>query len=368
MKIKIKSTAAFFWINFICWLTVSTLSVQLKAQEIDMVKKGLGAGVNISLLEQYWNSPNTLYQTNINTQLKQIARQGFTTVRLPVNFEIFLQPQSFNLQPQLLEKLNEIYSVCTAKKLNLIISYFYGKLNDNNSNNEIDRISWMWKQIQRNFFGKGYNNLFFEIYNEPTISNNKWKETITTLVQYLRYEDANRIYIIGGTNYNNLDQLKELGKIADDKIFYTFHFYEPFIFTHQGANWTNNKSYLTDLPFPYQKNKMPKLNNAIKSTSLERDYNKYPYEATEAYLNERIRNIANFCRNNNMPLICTETGVINNASKQSRKKYFSTITIAMLANNIPCDLWDYDDKFSIKKNKTKLISSVKSWVKKSKQQ
>ena len=363
MKITIKSTVLFFWISFGLAVILSTFSAKLKAQDLYTLKRKLGAGVNISLLEQYWKSPNDLYKTDLSESLKSISKQGFKTIRLPVAFDLFLQPQSFNLQKQLLEKLDEIYKICNSRSLNLIITYHYGKLTDKNTFTEIDRISWMWKQIQRYFSGKGYGNLYFEIYNEPTLSNYQWKETITTLVQYLRFEDANRIYIIGGTNYNNIDQLKEMGKITDNKLFYTIHFYEPYIFTHQGAEWTGNKSFITNIPYPYQEKLMPKLLPELKGTSTEMDYNKYAIEGSVTFLKERFAGITQFCKANNMPLICTEAGVINLAEKQYRENYLTDITSIMIENGIQCILWDYDDKFSIKESDKKVMPCLKNWIK-----
>jgi len=228
---------------------------------------------------------------------------------------------------------------------------------------EIDRISWMWKQIQRYFSGTGYENLYFEIYNEPTLSSYQWKETITTIVHYLRFEDANRIYIIGGTNYNNIDQLKEMGKISDNKLFYTIHFYEPYIFTHQGAEWTGNKSFITNIPYPYQKNLMPELLPELKGTSTEMDYNKYAVEGTDTFIKERFSGITQFCNINNMPLICTEAGVISLAEQQYRENYLTDITSVMNENGIQCVLWDYNDKFSIKESDKKVMHCLKNWLK-----
>jgi endoglucanase len=342
------------------------LSAKPPFPDITAIKRDLGGGVTISLYEHYWDKSDDLLKDDINAKLENIAKSGFKTVRLPISFDIFLQPNSSNLQTGLLVKLKSIYHICAENKLNLIITYFYGKLDNTNINSEIDRISWMWKQIQRSFSGEGYANLFFELYNEPVIDNFHWKNFITTLVQYLRYEDANRIYIIGGTNYNSLDELKELGKLPDEKLFYTFHFYEPFIFTHQGAQWTDNKTYLTGLPYPYYKNKMPLLTPEAKGTSVEINYNKYPHEATTAYITERFRNIAEFCKKNNMPLICTETGVITLADKSSRKNYLTTVTGILSGMGIQTVLWDYDQKFSIKKDNDKILGYLKPWLKKSK--
>ncbi len=366
MKIYIKLTNAFFWINFLCWVTLSTLSAQPHIQSLNEIKKNLGAGVNLSIFEHYWSTTDALYGENVSYKLNNISKSGFKTVRLPVAFDLFLQPNSYNVQPELLSKLKEIYTVCAENKLNLIITYHYGKLNNDNTYSETERISWIWKQMQRYFAGLGYNDLLFELYNEPTANNSKWKETITSIIDYLRYEDKNRIYIVGGVNYNSLDELKAMGKLPDDKLLYTFHFYEPFLFTHQGADWTNNKTNVRNLPYPYKKSKMPKEAFDQSTGHLNADFTNYPQEATNAFIVQRLVSIAQFCQQNNMPLICTETGVINLAGKKSRKHYLSDITDDMYQLNIQTVLWDYDQKFSIKRNEKKVLHFLTPWLKETK--
>lgn len=363
MNLTITMIRWFFGINLLIALTLSTLSAKPQPQNISEIKRTLGGGVNLSILEHYWTPSNELYKEDFHAKLKRIAKAGFKTVRLPVAFDHFLQPNSSNLDQALLDKLKEIYAITNDLKLNLIITYHYGKLNNSNSYSEIDRISWMWKQIQRNFSGQGYNNLLFELYNEPTLSANIWKQTITTIVQYLRFEDKNRTYIIGGTNYNSLDELIVLGKIPDENILYTFHFYEPYIFTHQGAEWTIDKTFITGLPYPFQKNRMPSLPNTAKGTVVERDYNKYPFEATKAYLSERFRNVMEACEKNNMPLICTESGVIDLVKKKYRWNYLRDIAEIALHNNVPLIFWDYDQKFAVSTDSKKVIRCLKPWLK-----
>lgn len=173
-----------------------------------------GSGINLSLLEHTWENPADLLNTNIEIKLKQIKKIGFKTVRLPVAFDMFLQPNSSNLQIQLIDKLGDTYNKCSALGLNLIITYHYGKVYYGSTNrfSERDRILWMWKQIQNKFRGLGYNNVFFDLYNEPTEERSAWKDDAIFLVNGLRWEDKERIYIIGGTNYNNADELLDLGK------------------------------------------------------------------------------------------------------------------------------------------------------------
>lgn len=365
VKIYIKVIRVFLWINFFLWVSVSTLSAKLQDDNLGDIKKGLGIGINISLFEQYWKSPQILLKEDISQKIKNISDAGFKTIRLPIAFDIFMNPNSFNLQLQIIDKIKEIYGQCAAQKLNLIITYHYGKLNDSNIYSETERISWIWKQVQRRFTGQGYSNLFFELYNEPVMNGNLWKSTITGIIQNLRYEDHNRIYIIGATNYNSLDELMAMGKLPDDKIFYTFHFYEPFIFTHQGADWTDNKTYIQNLPYPYRRNKMPNpfaADSPQKNSSAYEDLTQYPFIATNEFIAERLKTIAIFCSKNNMPLICTETGVIKLADTKSRKRYLEDVLFDMHDLRIQPVLWDYDDKFSIKKSDTEIEKYLHKWL------
>ncbi|MDE3144790.1 MAG: cellulase family glycosylhydrolase [Bacteroidota bacterium] len=365
MKIYIKVIRVFLWINFFLWVSVSTLSAKLQQDDLGDIKKRLGIGINISLFEHYWTSPQVLLKEDISQKIKNISDAGFKTVRLPIAFDIFTESNSFNLQSQIIDKIKEIYAQCTAQNLNLILTYHYGKLNDSNTFSQIERISWIWKQVQRRFTGQGYSTLFFELYNEPVMSGNLWKSTITEIIQNLRYEDPNRIYIVGATNYNSLDDLMAMGKLPDNKILYTFHFYEPFIFTHQGADWTDNKTYVQNLPYPYRRNKMPNpyASNAPKrSSTAYEDLTQYPFIATNEFIAYRLKAIASFCSKNNMPLICTETGVIKLADDKSRKRYLEDVIFDMHDLRIPAVLWDYDDKFSIKKNEIEIEKYLHKWL------
>jgi hypothetical protein len=54
----------------------------------------------------------------------------------------------------------------------------------------------------------------------------------------VRARQPERFVIIGPSQWNNLQHLPHLDLPADDRrLIVTFHFYEPFSFTHQGASW-----------------------------------------------------------------------------------------------------------------------------------
>ena len=332
------------------------------------IEAKIGSGVNLSLLEHTWEPADSLLKVDITIKLNRIKELGFKTVRLPVAFDMYLQPNSSNLQTQLVDKLGETFNTCQKLGLSLIITYHYGKIyyGSDNRYSERDRILWMWKQLQNKFRGMGYESLFFELYNEPTEERSAWKEDISYIINGLRWEEKDRYYIIGGTNYNNADELLDLGKLNDDKIIYTIHFYEPYIFTHQGAEWVKDRTYMTNIPYPYEKKRMPLLDKSSQGSAVEQDYAKYPAEGTKEYITVRLRRLTEECKKRNMPLVCTEAGVINNAGEKYRRNYLEDITNIMDELKISLVLWDYDEKFSVIMHNQKLIKEVRLWLEKKK--
>jgi endoglucanase len=328
------------------------------------ISQSLGQGVNISLLEQHWQSQDQLLKTNIRPMLESIAEAGFKTVRLPVAFDFFMREGSVQLNEQILQKLHDTYMNCRRLNLKLVIVYHYGKLTNQNKDTETERIIKIWKQVINYMREFSYEKLFLELYNEPTTDMDIWKSIATTLVRELRKEDPDRIFIIGGANYNAINELLTMGKLSTDdgKLLYTFHFYEPYVFTHQGADWTKEKTYMTGLPYPYKRRKMPALTGVAADSAVVKEFERYPIESNYEYLYMRIKKIKEEADKQNLPLICTETGVINLAAFKSKSAYLRDITSIMQQLDIPVMLWDYNDKFSILKGK-KVMKQLKNWLK-----
>ncbi|MEN9599682.1 MAG: hypothetical protein RL596_2001 [Bacteroidota bacterium] len=349
-----------------CFPTLLTLSSAFTANaqsSTEIVRRSLNKGVNLSFLEHYWTDPIHLYKKEVDEKLKDIARKGFQAVRLPIALDHFTRDNNTQLTEEILQKLHQIYASCLQLNLKLVLVYHYGRLRNDNIQYENDRIIRLWKQVMASMKSYPTNQLVYELYNEPTTDMDVWKSAATTLVRELRKEDPNRIFIIGGANYNGINELLYMGKLPvdDGKIIYTFHFYEPYIFTHQGADWTPEKTYLTGFPYPYDEREMPKAPAQHDFSELAKDYRRYNKEATYTYLYNRIKQISEQAKKLNLPLICTETGVINFADTDSKSNYLRDITSIMQEMDIPVLLWDYDDTFSLIQHK-KYMRALKKWL------
>ena len=103
-----------------------------------------------------------------------------------------------------------------------------------------DRFVAMWEQIATRYKDKS-DKLIFEIYNEPhgRQTSDKWNALAARAVAVIRKTNPTRPIIIGPVQWNNANELKNLRMPNDANLIATVHNYEPFTFTHQGAEWAS---------------------------------------------------------------------------------------------------------------------------------
>jgi endoglucanase len=95
----------------------------------------------------------------------------------------------------------------------------------------------MWRQIAAHY-AQFSPRLLFEPYNEPNgAMNATWNDQLSRVVRVIRQSNPRRVLIVGPTHWNNADSLAQLVLPPDANLILTVHQYEPFEFTHQGAEW-----------------------------------------------------------------------------------------------------------------------------------
>lgn len=139
----------------------------------------------------------------------------------------------------------------------------------------------------------------FEMMNEPTNdcdaiwgdATPEWPAQQTTLHAAARLNAPDLPLVLTGACWGGPEGLAQLTPLDDDNTLYSFHSYTPFLFTHQGADWTTGlESILHHLPFP------PTLLTAQTARDLARDAASYASAerittdppATESLLNRAL--------------------------------------------------------------------------------
>jgi endoglucanase len=309
--------------------------------------KSLDNGVSISWYEQIWNK-DILKQVPVSdVDFKLLKQLGFKSIRLPVAFSFF---QSANIPDgEILTHIDNMVKNCRLYGFKLVICYHSGKLTDSNYLNETPKISDLWLKLAKRYAHKYENTLFFEIYNEPPpIDPQIWKDAAYNIVTAIRRVDKERTLIVGASNYNSIYELSRFIRLADENIIYTFHFYEPFLFTHQGAEWIGNQVATVGVPFPYSAENFPAINPKSVNTNGQKNYNMYAKDGNDQSVNDKLSIVKNWGQKYDVPLLCGEYGVYNKyADLASRCRYIKAVRQTLKKLNIPGILWDYNSNFSV---------------------
>jgi endoglucanase len=337
----------FFTIFPLCFLAKSNPTTPPERLMAFKRAKNLDNGITISWLERKWNK-GVLNENGLkNSDLVLLKKLGFKSIRLPVAFEYF--DTEHIPDEKVFSNIDKVVKQCRLYGFKLVIGYQYGELNEKNYLSETPRISNLWLKLTKRYMGEGYGQLFFELYSEPLHMDPKvWQDAAYNIVTAIRKVDRKRTLIVGASNYNSIYELSRSVRLADENIIYTFHFYEPFFFTHQGAEWVGDQVSTTGVPFPYSAENFPILNPKAKDTWGKTNYEQYKRDGNEQSLLDKLTIVKNWAARYDVPLICTEYGVYNKyADADSRCRYIKAMRKTLKTLNIPGIMWDYNGNFSI---------------------
>jgi hypothetical protein len=153
--------------------------------------------------------------------------------------------------------------------------------------------------------------------------------------------DRTRVVIYGGNRYNAVDELAQIDRLDDDPyIVYTFHFYEPHLFTHQRAAWDElTRLYDREVVYP---GPFPDL-GAFRSAhpQFAPRLADLPERADRAYVERLFEPARAFLRDYDRPLYCGEYGVIDHAPIRSRIAWCRDVSQILRELGIGRAVWTY---------------------------
>ena len=208
----------------------------------------LRRGVNILGYDPLWRQPT---QARFKSRHFKIIRQGgFDFVRVVLQSFNHMDAQN-RLDPQWLTTLDGVVKDATVAGLGVIIDEHDFNLCSEAPDTCEPKLIAFWTQI-----GERYRNapdtVLFELLNEPhaPLDDARWNAMLRKLIPVVRATNPARTLVIGPSRWNNLEELPRLELPKDDRnILVTFHSYEPFRFTHQGAPWAQDMVGVKDVSF-----------------------------------------------------------------------------------------------------------------------
>ena len=128
------------------------------------------------------------------------------------------------------------------------------------SDDFVEEYADFWRALARHWSALDPERVFFEILNEPELRDRyRWSGVQSKLADAIRQGAPRHTIIATGAHWSDDDDLVFLEPLRDNNVIYTFHFYQPQIFTHQGATWSVNYwHYLKGVPYPCRSPKAQK--------------------------------------------------------------------------------------------------------------
>lgn len=173
-----------------------------------------------------------------------IKEAGFKHIRLPVRWSTHTGPApNYAIDPAFFARIDWAIEQARANNLAVVINMHHFEELETDVEKESARFLAMWQQIAEHL-RKQPNTVAFEIYNEPakSMSADKWNSLFTQALQIVRRTNPKRCIVVGPANWNSIDKLSTLELPEDQNLLVTVHYYQPFHFTHQGAEWVGSES------------------------------------------------------------------------------------------------------------------------------
>jgi endoglucanase len=284
-----------------------------------------------------------------------IQRLGFDHIRLSIDAEPLVNTfeHSGGSSPFLTE-LDRVVKTIVDHKLAVIIdihpesSY---KATLRTGSDGVKRFAMMWQALAKHYAQTDPELVFFEIMNECELDDPyRWQGIQGFVAQQIRLAAPEHTIVASGARWDGLEDLLQIQPLPLGNIIYTFHNYEPFPFTHQGANWTSPEvENLRNVPYPSSPEAV-QANLAQEPTLAGKFFiEQYGLGRWNA---DRIEATLHFAQlwsqQYHAPVYCGEFGVhIPVANPQMRAHWIHDTRSAFEKNEIGWAMWDYQTNFGL---------------------
>jgi endoglucanase len=290
-----------------------------------------------------------------------IRSAGFTYVRIPIDFQTLHDPAApAELRRDATDRLLDGLRTLRRHDLGALVDIHQATPDGMSNNNYsqglenpafVERYAAFWKALA----GEAAKVLdpewlIFQPMNEPVFDKDPaaWPPVQEKIVAAIR-ASAPAHWIVGcGARWQSREELVKMTPLADRRMVYDFHFYDPFPFTHQGASWVGGPvRNLKGVPYPGTPERAAAAAQAQSGDAERREVERMGREGwNAAKMDAEMARMASWSKQHGVPVICTEFGVYARVSPLAdRLQWHRDVRAALEKHGIGWAVWNYREEF-----------------------
>lgn len=334
----------------------------------------LARGVNLSLWFWYpYEEPYTRQYIS-TAELTMLKEAGLTHVRLPFDPDRLMpdgDPNDFDLI--FLNGMDDAVQRILDAGLAVIIDPHplsaaesdMRRLTATSDAYVQDVLLPFYRNLAAHFAQYSPDWLFIETMNEPVLHEffegdyfaqlaqgiARWNVLQPQIIRAIRESAPEHTIIAKGQTWDDIESLLGLDMRAhtDRNVVYNIHFYEPFLFSHQGATWaTETVKPLVMIPYPSSPEAVTMLLNDYTGEVRDALYQYGQERWDAAKVRASIKRAADWAARHGVRLTANEFGAyVLNAPSESRYALIRDMRVAFEEFNIGWAMWDFDGGFDL---------------------
>ncbi len=294
--------------------------------------------------------------------LRLIKKLGFTFVRVPVDMaNIYESEREDYLKPPAMELL--ISGIARIINHGLAVNFDLHSISQRKGGSDYsgplgkdaaftEKFLRFWEKLAERLSIFDPDWLLVEPMNEPVFlgEEDRWPPIQEKIIAVIRKKLPHHTILATGAFWSNISTLIKLKPLDDPQVWYCFHFYEPHIFTHQGATWSSEwVQPLREVPYPSSPEAVEKaisLQSREDIKSYLRAYGEERWDGEK--IDQAIRKAVAWAEAHGVKLFCNEFGAYRDYCRpEYRVPWVRDVRIALEKYRIGWAMWEFDGSFGL---------------------
>jgi endoglucanase len=307
--------------------TPSTLPPMEMPEPVDAfsINQRLGRGVNLGNALEGYPDEGAWGMIIQEDYFDLIKDAGFDSVRIPIRWNAHADEEApYTIDQDFFARVDEVTKWALARDLAVVINFHHYDEIFHDPDGYEEGLLAMWAQVAQHY-QETPSQLVFEILNEPhdELTLTRWNEMLVKALTTIRETNPDRVVMIGPGEWNGIYALEGLELPEDDQnIIVTVHYYLPFEFTHQGAEWAEGSEVW--------------LGTTWKGTAGQR-----------AMLRADFNTAAQWADEHNRPIYLGEFGAYDKADLESRAIWTDAVARTAEEFGFSWGYWEFGAGFGV---------------------